>query len=111
MAEVRKMGDYTVNDGKGLYDNEGLLDSIIVDCENAVKQLTTGNHLAWCGIMYSMAQKLICLKNGIKNESDSMKNKIEELKRMNNDLLEQVTGLPVDNSALDTERGTDNGND
>jgi hypothetical protein len=43
-----------------------------------------------------MAQKLVNLKKGIQTDMDSMKEKVEELKRMNDSLFEQATGLPVD---------------
>ena len=93
---MKKIGDMTVNDGKGLFDNEGLCDSLIMDCNNAVKSLTGGNYVQFCGIIVQMVQKLANLKEGIKKDMDSMKDKVEELKKMNDSLVEQMTGLPVD---------------
>lgn len=85
-----------VNDGNGLYDNEGLCDSLISDLNSLSKLLMNGQHIQFCAVVTGMAQKLLNLKKGIKNDLDSMKEKVEELKRMNDDLVEQITGLPVE---------------
>lgn len=42
-----------------------MIDSIIIDCNDAVKQITSGNYIAWCGLMVKMVQKLSALKNEI----------------------------------------------
>lgn len=95
---MRKIGDVTVNDGKGLYDNEGICDTLINDLNALPKVLMNGQYIQFCAMVASMAQRLVNLKKGIKNDMDSLKNRLEELKRMNNDLIEQVTGLPADRS-------------
>lgn len=85
-----------VNDGGGLYDNEGLCDSLILDCNNAVKVLFSGNYVSFCNVIVQMVQKLSNLKKGIKNDMAGKDETIEELKRMNDSLMEQITGLPVE---------------
>lgn len=81
MAEPRNVGDgLTVNDGKGFLDNEGLVDSLIVDCNNAVKELTNGQYIAFCDQMVQMVRKLANLKKGIVND---MKSKDEQIKDLN----------------------------
>lgn len=92
----RNIGNLTVNDGKGLLDNEGLCDSLITDLNRLPKQLIDGQFVNFCAIITGMAQKLVNLKKGIKDDLDSMKSKVEELKNMNDSLVEQMTGLPVD---------------
>ena len=92
----KKIGDLTVNDGKGLLDNEGVCDSLINDLNNSIKLIANGQYIQFCAVVTGMAQKLINLKSGIKNDMDSMRNKVEELKRENDELVEQITGLPVD---------------
>ena len=92
----KKIGDTTVNDGKGLYDNEGVCDLLISDLNNLVKVLTGGQYVQFCVLVTGMAQKILNLKNGIKADMDSMKEKIEEAKRINDSLVEQLTGLPVE---------------
>ena len=101
---MKKVGDLTVNDGKGLMDNEGLCDSLLIDLNNISKQLMTGQYIQFCTLVVSMSQKLINLKKGIANDMHSMKDKLEELKRINDDLMEQISGLPVERN------GDGNGN-
>ena len=101
---MKKVGDITVNDGKGLMDNEGLCDSLIIDLNNLSKQLMTGQYIQFCTLVVSMSQKLINLKKGITNDMQSMKDKLEELKRINDDLMQQISGLPVERN------GDGNGN-
>ena len=81
MAEVRKVGDLTVNDGKGLLDNNGLIDSLIADCNTVVKRLASGEYIAFCALITGMVQKLVNLKAGIKNEADSKDAIIAGLKK------------------------------
>lgn len=85
----------TVNDGKGFWNNEGLCDTLIADCNNAVKQIASGQYISFCSIIVQMVQKLTNLKKAIKDEIASKNEIIEELKRINNSLMEEKTGLPV----------------
>lgn len=87
------MSELKVNDGSGLYDTIGLIDSLITDCNVAVKNLVTGNAISFCSSMVQMVQKLNELKKGIRNEMDSLKNQLEEAKQFNNDL---VAKMPVE---------------
>ena len=99
------MGDLNINDGNGIWDNAGLCDTIIADCNNAVKKLIDGRTVEFCGLMYQIALKVTNLKKGIKADLESKDKIIEELKQMNNALVEQQTGLPVD------KEGAENGAD
>ena len=99
---MKKIGDVTVNDGNGLFDNEGLCDNLQTDLNNLLKLAINGQYVVACALVAEMSMKLTGLKKGIKADMDSMKNKIEELKKMNDALMEKQTGLPVD-------RGADNG--
>ena len=100
----KKIGDLTVNDGKGLFDNDGLCDSLIGDLNTSIKMVMTGQYVQYCAVVTGMAQKLLNLKKGIQADLDSMKEKVEELKRMNDSLVEQMTGLPVEKDGA--ENGT-----
>ena len=84
-----------INDGKGLWDNEGICDKAILLCNDALKQLFTGSYVNFCNDMYQVAKILVNLKDGIKAERESYKGRIEEMKRMNDNLCEQLTGMPV----------------
>ena len=90
-----------INDGGGLYDNEGLCDTLINDCSSLVKQMVSGQYLNFCVSIVEMVQKLTNLKNGIHTEKEFMTSKAEELKRMNDSLMEQVTGLPVEKDGVE----------
>lgn len=93
---MKKVGDLTVNDGKGLMDNEGLCDSLLADLNNIPKILMTGQYIQFCVLVTSMSQKLINLKNGIGNDMKSMQDKVEELKRINDSIVKQNTGHTVE---------------
>lgn len=99
---MKQVSDTKINNGGGLYDNEGLCDTLISDCNNLVKNACSGQYIQFCNTVVQMVQKLVRLKGGIKADLESKDKTIEELKRINADLVEEKTGLPV-------ERGVDNG--
>lgn len=101
---MKQIADTKINNGGGLYDNEGLCDTLISDCNNLVKQVCSGQYIQFCNTVVQMVQKLANLKGGIKADLASKNKTIEELKRMNADLVEEKTGLPVERGAED---GTD----
>lgn len=84
-----------INDGRGLWDNEGICDKGITLCNAALKDLVSGQYLSFVNKVEQIAQIFANLKKGIKNDRESLEQKIEELKRMNDALVEQKTGLPV----------------
>lgn len=61
--------------------NEQTIESLIADCNNAVKMIAGGNYIAWCGLMVQIVQRLSDLKKSINNDVNSRNNMIEELKR------------------------------
>ena len=79
-----------VNDGGGLFDEEGLIDSLIIDCQNSVKAAVSGEYIGWCGINIQMVQKLTALKNGIKETLGNRDIQIEELKKQNDELRQRI---------------------
>lgn len=81
-----------VNDGKGLYDNEGMCGTLVSDLNEAVKAIASGKYLQFCGKVAEMTVKLANLKNGIHNDMESKNKTIEELKQINQSLLEQLNG-------------------
>ena len=93
MAEEKKLGDVTVNDGKGLLDNEGLIDSLIMDCNNAIKQIVCGNYLAWCNITVEIVRKLGNLKKGMLDDLRSRDERIMELKCQLDEKLKKIDEL------------------
>ena len=79
-----------VNDGKGLFDAEGMIDSLIIDCNNAVKAVASGEYIGWCGISVQMVQKLSALKRGISADIKSRDEQISELKKINDELRQRI---------------------
>lgn len=90
MAEQHKTDGITLNDGNGLMDHDGLIDSLILDCNNAVKQLVAGSYVTWCGTMLLMVRKLTELKAGTDKEIKDMRDRIEALQALNSDLNKQL---------------------
>lgn len=79
-----------VNDGKGLFDAEGMIDSLIIDCNNAVKAVASGEYIGWCGISVQMVQKLSALKQGITADIKSREERIGELKKANDEMRQRI---------------------
>lgn len=68
----------TVNDGKGLFDNLGLIDTLIVDCNKLPQLLFNGQNVAFCAKITEMVQKLSNLKEGVKNDTESLQMQLED---------------------------------
>lgn len=62
--------------------NSEMIDSMIVDCNEAVKAIASGQMIQWCRIMYEMVLKLSNLKNGIRAELQNRDENIAMLKNM-----------------------------
>ena len=92
------------NDGGGLWDNSGLCDTLVNDLNCLMRCAVSGQYVQMCAVITGMAQKIVNLKKGIAADLESKDHIIEELKRANNALIEEKTGLSVD-------RGSDNGTD
>ena len=89
------MEKINMNDGKGLYDNIGLIETLIVDCERVVKALVSGEYMRFSALMVGMVQKLNNLRDGVKGDIESLQKQVKELQRLLDDI----------NAA---ERGSDN---
>ena len=48
-----------------------MIDSIIIECNDAVKFMAGGNYIAWCGAMVKIVQKLSALKDDIRKGGGS----------------------------------------
>lgn len=80
----------TVNDGKGLFDTNGFIDSIIVDCNELPKLLISGQGVGWCAKVVEIVQKLSALKKGVKNENEDFRRQIATLTHENESLTAQL---------------------
>ena len=99
---TKKIGDLTVNDGKGLMDNEGLIDSLIENINNLLKNMAAGQYIRVCSITMEMVQKLQNLKRAVAEEKQHLLGRLDDLEKLNNELAEKAFNLPVD-GAEETE--------
>jgi hypothetical protein len=81
-----------VNDGKGLYDSQGLCDSLLNDLNRIPRILMDGQNIQFCAVIQSMAQRLVMLKKGIKADLESKDKIIEDLKAANDELINERGG-------------------
>ena len=93
--------------GKGLYTNEELIDSMMIDLNKSVQNLVNGSYLAWCKGVGEIAQKLIVLKKSVSDEVASKNRRIEELKQNLRDCGAEVTDIPIEEFMK--KDGADNG--
>lgn len=75
-----------VNDGKGLFDNLGLIDTLIVDCNELTKDLVSGKYVQYCAKIVEMIQKLSNLRNGVKADSEAQQEEIAALQKLLDDI-------------------------
>lgn len=80
----------------GLYSSDELIDSLIVDCNEAVKSISSGQFIQWCKLMYEMAVKLANLKNGVKKDIASREETIEKLIQNIRDLGGNVENVELE---------------
>lgn len=80
---------------EGFINTDQMIDGLIQDCNNAVRNLVSGNYIAWCNINVQMVQKLAALKKGYKDDIDQKNQKIEDLKQMLRNRGEDVIDIPA----------------
>lgn len=90
---MKKVANVEINNGGGLYDNEGLIDTLISDCNSAVKACVSGQYIAFCNTMVQMVQKLANLKNGIQRDLQSRDQTIEDLKNQLRDVGVEIVDM------------------
>lgn len=99
------MDKIKVNDGRGLFDSEGICDKGVSLLNSAVKDLVTGQYIAFCDKVTQVTRIFANLKTGIKADRESLQEKIEDLKRINDSIMEEKTGLPVLKECSDDGNG------
>lgn len=72
-----------VNDGNGLFDSVGLIDSLLVDCNELPGALFNGRYVQFCSRLVQMVQKLSRLRDGVKSDIDSLQKQVEMLNEQN----------------------------
>lgn len=91
----REQDGVTLDDGKGLYTSDGLIDGLIVDCNRLTQHLASGQYVQYCNTIVQMVQKLGALREGIRKEHEDRDKAIQELQALCDGLQEQLTGLPA----------------
>ncbi len=99
--EIKK--DITVNDGKGLMDNEGMIDSLIVNVNDLTKLLTSGQYVGYCNLIVSIVQKLATLKKGVMGEIRNRDEQIADLKRNIEEMMNIAEKKKEDNDETKPE--------
>lgn len=66
----------------GLYTNAELMDSVIVDLNNTLKELFSGQYIQACCNVTQMSQKLVNLRNTIDNDLKNREETITHLKQI-----------------------------
>ena len=66
------------SNNKGLFDNLGLIDTLIVDCNDAIRCCVGGQYVAFCNTMVQIVQKLANLKVGVKNDLENREQIIKD---------------------------------
>lgn len=79
----------------GLMTNTELIDSIIEDVNNSIRQLVSGNYVAWSSLNVHMIQKLGNLKNGVVSDLKNREDTIEALKSQLREAGVDVQDIPV----------------
>ena len=82
--------------GKGTYTNSELIDTIIVDLNNMIKEALSGQHVQICYIVTAMTQKLMNLKKGIDADLASKDKVIEQLKEQLRNLGQDIEDLSAE---------------
>lgn len=85
-----------MNEPEGFLNTEAMIDGMIQDCNNAVRQLAIGNYIAWCNLTVQMVQKLAALKKGYKDDIDGKNKRIEDLKEMLRNRGEDIIDVPAE---------------
>ena len=88
----KQIGDIVVNDGKGLFDNEGLTETLIADLNNLIRALLSQQYIICFNIVVQMCQKITNLQKGIRADTDDLKNQLEDMKRLNAELANRING-------------------
>lgn len=67
---------------KGLYDSQEMCTDLIVDCNDLVKHMASGQYVLWCATLSNMARKLALLRDGIRDDNKHRQETIDWLKSL-----------------------------
>ena len=72
--------------------NDELIESLIKDVNNLVKNMAAGQYVQFCLLVTQITQKLLNLKSGIKSDMDNKNSVIESLKETIRSFKEIIEG-------------------
>ena len=90
----------------GIYKADELIDSMIIDVNDGLKNLINGQYIVFAGAMNNIASKLLALKKGIADDLAHKNETIEQLKEQLRRSGVELTDIPIDQLV---KEGTDNG--
>ena len=95
----------------GIFTNSELIDSLVVDLNNVLKEQQNGQFIQACCIVSQMAQKLINLRKTIDNDLKNREETIEVLKKRLRDFGHEVIEIPAEDIIKQTNErdGVNNG--
>ena len=76
--------------------NEELIDTLIADVNNLVKNMASGQYIQFCLLVTQIVQKLANLKNGIRSDIDNKNKVIESLKETIRSMGEGVNDVSIE---------------
>ena len=79
-----------------MLSNSQLIDSLIEDLNNGIRNLTGGQYIAWCQMNGQIVQKLINLKKGVEAEIKNREEIIETLKAELRAAGREVVDIPAE---------------
>lgn len=80
----------------GILNNEELIDTLVADLNNLVKDMASGQYVHFCIVVSNMTQKLVNLKTGIKSDIDNKNEVIESLKQTIRNMGEDVKDVSIE---------------
>ena len=95
--ETRKIGGVTVNNGNGLYDNEGMCDVLLESVNQLPKFLIDNQFIAFSRTISDIGVIIVNLKKAIASEKKINNEKVEMLKKTINELGGNLERIPIDN--------------
>ena len=81
---------------KGILTNVELVDTLISDLNNLIKNISSGQYIQFCFVITQMTQKLVNLKSGIESDIDNKNKIIESLKETIRNMGEGVNDVSIE---------------
>ena len=88
----------------GLYSNAELIESLIVDLNEVIKNTVSGQYLQSCITITGMTQKLTNLRQTIDNDLKNRDRTIEELKRQLRSMGAEIVEMTPEQYAKEIEK-------